>query len=208
MADVEYIDQSTGALTDGESFVLLGDTQIASGAANTTEILFESDTTSGGTENWSQYAHLFAMGLVGTKYAGNAWQMACYPKNLSTGASNLRFVANASPMTQLNTYTGINSGSLGYINGTVASGTNDSFYSAFYVWLLDINSAKNKTMMSQLGDPNQYNTTSAKGAMFHNVSTFLGQEPVTQLAFYISQYFKDYSRISLWGVLPRMVNPT
>ncbi len=189
MADPSYI--VDGTLTDGEAWVAVDSTTLASDQATVT---FTSGT---GTQNWSQYMDLVLVGYLRSSSAST-----------SVGAK-----------LQLNNDTGNNySIQWFYGDGTSVSASSGSTYSYFtagdivgdsaganifsstVVHLFDINSGKYKTGYARVASDRN-----GGGYVQLNASTWRSQAAVTEIDLTAST-IKAGSRIDLFGVLPRMVS--
>jgi len=188
-----YIDESTGAITDGEAWVALETRTLGS---DTASITFTS-TDDGQVGDWSQYMDLFVI---------------AYARSTKSGTDDTTYF-------QLNSDTGSNY-AYQYLNGggalvTAGSGTTSTarqgtitgntatanIFGAVISHLFDINSGKYKSIVSQgAGDRDGAGEVDMWG------HTWKSQDPITTILMSCtSGDILSGSRIDLFGILPRMV---
>ncbi len=195
-----------GVLTDGEAWVALGTTTLSSGAVN---IGFTSST---GANDWSQYMDLVLVSSLRSDESTQASYLRVMVNSASvvtggytdqglwsttTGSAGVLVAGKNASTTQ---------GIAGYM---VAGSATANIFSTHVTSISDINSAKNKQMFTySAADQAGSTTTGGYTSIFS--TTVNTQAPVTSV--YISLYptgsdeIQPYSRVDLFGVLPRMVS--
>ena len=194
MADPAYI--VDGVLTDGEAWVGIATTTLASDTATVT---FTS-TDDGQVGDWSQYMDLVVVGYcraTGTTYSGDSYfairannetSASLYPSQWLSGDGS-----SATAFTHTNNY--IMCGR--FADASVAS----NVFGSFVCHLFDINSGKYKAAIAMgAGDRD------GGGQVHLDASTVKIQAAITELdCQFISGDCLAGSSFSLFGVLPRMV---
>ena len=198
-----YFNAATGALTDGDAMVALNSTTVTGSVASS--IAFRSGyndagSNVGGVHSWSQYMDLM---------------LICYTRSNNNSA-------NDDLMCTFNGDTGDNYDFQGaHASGTTASGTllnnrpraflgsqfansesTGNRFAGCVVTLCDVNSGKNKFMLSEdfKGDSSNSQFVMLAG------NTWRSQEPIIRIDLYSnSANFAVGSRIDIFGLLPRMV---
>ena len=187
-----YIDATTGAITDGEAWVAIATTTLASDAASVT---FTS-TDDGQVGDWSQYMDLvlviYAKGETAAIYDNGHMRF-----NNDTGSNYLWqvFVGDGSSViAESGTTTGVYIRTLG-----TSAGTNE--FAAVIAHLFDINSGKYKSVVTQAAADSNGNGFVRLGA-----DTWKSQAAIAEIDLVPgSGNLLAGSRFDLFGVLPRMV---
>ncbi len=195
-----------GVLTDGEAWVALGTTTLSSAAVN---IGFTSTT---GANDWSQYMDLVLVSSLRSDEAAQNSYLRVMVNSASvvtggyteqglwattTGSAGALAAGKNASTTQ---------GIAGYM---VAGGAGANIFSTHVTTIHDINSGKNKQMLTKSA-ADQAGSTSTGGYVSLFSTTVNTQAPVTSV--YVSLYptgsdeIQPYSRVDLFGVLPRMVS--
>jgi len=192
MADPAYI--VDGVLTDGEAWVGIATTTLASDTA----IVTFTSTDDGQVGDFSQYMDLIVVAYARTSQATVTGYMSV---NFNNSTGNTRWVQwfygdGSSVAGSANA--GSTSTVLGVANGA-SSGANEFSASVFNMY--DINSGKYKSMASQsAADSN------GDGMVLMNTAVWKSQAPITEIDIFVSgNNFVTGSMFSLFGVLPRMV---
>ena len=193
MADPAYI--VDGVLTDGEAWVGIATTTLASDAATVT---FTS-TDDGQVGDWSQYMDLVLICYAQTASTGTAYSYFDTYLNNDTTTGNYdrqRFEGDGSSVTAAT------STAFRIPVANVNLGTN--VFGAAVVHFFDINSGKYKSTLFQAAQDGDGSGYLKAGAV-----TWKNQSPITEidLVGWQGNYdIKAGSRIDLFGVLPRMVS--
>ena len=193
MADPAYI--VDGVLTDGEAWVGIATTTLASDTATVT---FTS-TDDGQVGDWSQY-----MDLVLVFYA------SCVNSGTPSALSfqiNVNSDTSSSYPYQMLYGTGAAAGAWGSSGGrwnvgdTVGNATGTNYMGAGVMHLFDINSGKYKSGVCQTA-----NDMDGSGSARVTGLTYTKQAAITEMTIGTgSPYLRAGSSFSLFGVLPRMV---
>ena len=192
MADPAYI--VDGVLTDGEAWVGIATTTLASDAATVT---FTS-TDDGQVGDWSQYMDLVVILYWRSAYA-HAMRTGLLQLNGDTTAANYSIQALYGDGSSVSSLTWAENG-LAY-TGLIADSATANAFSAMVTTFFDVNSGKYKTFMVQ-------NASDYDGAGKAQITsgTWKSQAPLTSILF--KSDVGDIlaaSTFSLFGVLPRMV---
>jgi len=190
MADPAYI--VDGVLTDGEAWVGLATTTLASDAATVT---FTS-TDDGQVGDWSQYMDLILIAYTRGE-TGAIWDNGLMRFNNDTGSnySWQVFVGDGSSVAaESGTTTGVYIRTLG-----TSAGTNE--FAAVIAHLFDINSGKYKSVVTQAAADSD-----GDGFVRMGADTWKSQAAITEIDLVPgSGNLLAGSSFSLFGVLPRMV---
>jgi hypothetical protein len=189
-----YIDATTGAITDGEAWVAIATTTLASDAASVT---FTS-TDDGQVGDWSQYMDLVVILYWRSAFA-HAMRTGLLQLNGDTTVANYFIQAFYGDGTNDLAQDWAENG-LAY-SGLIADSATANAFSAMVATFFDVNSGKYKTFMVQ-------NASDYDGAGKAQITsgTWKSQAPLTSILF--KSDVGDIlaaSTFSLFGVLPRMV---
>jgi hypothetical protein len=192
MADPAYI--VDGVLTDGEAWVAVGSTTIS--GTSTTSVTFTS-TDDGQTGDFSQYMDLCFVCSGSAIYAPASILSLRY--KINSDASNYKSVRMKGDRTSA-TGADENYNQLGQL----VSSDPASYQGVTVAWFFDINSAKNKAILTQNG---MDRGASQDGVIMLAGRQYTQPEPISSLYFYEPNgfSFQAGSRFDLWGILPRMV---
>ncbi len=192
MADPAYI--VNGVLTDGEAWVALGSTTIS--GTSTASVTFTSPDD-GSSTDWSQFMDLCFVCTASSIYAPDSYLSLRY--KINSDASNYYAV----------TMEGDESGATGADEnwnelGMLVSSDPASYQGVVVAWFFDINSAKNKTVLTQNG---LNRGGSDESHVMLAGRQYAQPEPISSLYFHEGNNFNFQagSRFDLWGILPRMV---
>ncbi len=194
MADPAYI--VDGVLTDGEAWVGLGTTTLAS---DTASVAFAS-TDDGQVGDWSQYMDLVFIAYVrsdrGAASADTALQVNSDSTTANYPVQHLYGDGSSAAASSGTGWAGF------YVGNILADNATANAFSSVVVNLFDINSGKYKSVVSQSA-----NDDDGSGTVDMTAATWLSQAPITRLEFfgYTTHNLMAGSSFSLFGVLPRMV---
>ena len=197
MANPAYIDEATGALTDGEAWVGLSTIDVT--GTSTTIIVFES-TDDGQVGDFSQYMDLFVVGYASCIYAADSTLWMRYNLNDdATGGNYITQDLRGDGSSVSASATGATS--VGWLPTNHLTAAN--VFGAYTVQFFDINSGKYKSSM--------WTTAMDGNGSYDRVgmaaSTWKSQAPITKIEIYEPNGFAFVagSKFSLFGILPRMV---
>jgi hypothetical protein len=196
MADPAYIDEATGALTDGEAWVGIATTTLASDAASVT---FTS-TDDGQVGDWSQYMDLVLISYGRGDRPATASESIKMRLNDDTGSNYSRQYLLGDGAT---VSAGGNTTGYAYAGVFPAASASANIFGSSVTQFLDINSGKYKSMMGRwAGDMD------GEGRVDLFMFAWKKQEAVTKIYIYegSGNNLVEGSRFDLFGVLPRMVS--
>jgi len=188
-----YIDESTGAITDGEAWVALETRTLGS---DTASITFTS-TDDGQVGDWSQYMDLFVIAYARSTKSGTD-DTTYFQLNSDTGSNYAYQYLNGGGALVTAGYGTTSTARQGTITGNTATA---NIFGAVISHLFDINSGKYKSIVSQgAGDRDGAGEVDMWG------HTWKSQDPITTILMSCtSGDILSGSRIDLFGILPRMV---
>ena len=195
-----YMDETTGAITDGDAWVSICSAKITndSGLADVT---FESST---GKNDWSQYQDLVLLGHLRVTDSGQQYHLNL---NDTTSGYSFQLLDQGSTSGSGVTVRGYAeyTGSRGEASVRLAYNSSPTYtYSAAMTWFADINSGKHKLFWTQCGKA-EYATTGAVSLVNNRWSH---SAPITKIKIWTSgTAIADHSRFELYGILPRIVAP-
>jgi hypothetical protein len=196
-----YFDEA-GALTDGDAMVALNSTTVTGSVASS--IAFRSGYNNaganvGGIQSWSQYMDLMLICYTRSDRSSSNDDLKC-TFNSDTGT-------NYDQQSAYGTGSGVDGGVLNdqsrtFLGSQFAASNTANRFAGCVVTLCDVNSGKNKFMLSE--DFKGDNSNSQFVMLAAN--TWRSQEPITRIDLYSnSGNFVVGSRIDIFGLLPRMV---
>ena len=202
MGDAPAYFNAEGVLTDGDAMVALNSTTVTGSVASS--IVFRSGYNSagsnvGGIQSWSQYMDLMLICYTRSTRSSSSDDLKC-TFNSDTGDNYDMQVgyADGSSASGLNT----TNQPRAFLGSLFAASNTANRFAGCVVTLCDVNSGKNKFMLSE--DFKGDNSNSPFVATFAN--TWRSQEPITRIDLYAnSGNFVVGSRIDVFGLLPRMV---
>jgi len=199
MALPAYIDESTGAITDGEAWVALA-TKTPSGA----NVSFTS-TDDGQVGDWSQYMDLVVIGYFRMSASGTYGGM-WLNFNSDTG-SNYAWQEMVCDGSSVNSWATGSAGSAGTDYIRVAhcpkAGATANIFGSMVLNIFDVNSGKHKLLTSTSAADLDSNNTDSTCVLF--TGTWKKQDPITSITFDVDNNYVTGTRFDLFGVLPRMV---
>ena len=182
-----------GVLTDGEAWVGIATTTLASDTATVT---FTS-TDDGQVGDWSQYMDLVAVIYARSTHVSGSRSIRNSLNNATGNPYEVQWFygnggsATASPNTGSSTM---------LIGHTTSAAAGSNIFGAMTVHYFDINSGKYKTVLSRYAAD-----TSGSGNVGLNAGTWENQSAITEIDYSTSSNFLAGSTFSLFGILPRMV---
>lgn len=194
MADPAYIDADTGVLTDPEAWLGLGSVTLSS---DTATVVFTSPND-GSSTDWSQFLNLVIIGSARSDRSAGSWDNIEIALNNDTANYRRKYVYGDGSAV---TYTGAGN----RIAAHIPCEDSDDLIFGSYVWhLLDINSAKFKSMLFH----NSAEVVSTGAIVEQYGMTWRSQEAIwtIKLSVKYGSNFKQHSTWSLFGEFPRMVS--
>ncbi len=194
MADPAYI--VDGVLTDGEAWVGIATTTLASDAASITF----ANPADGSSKDWSQFVDFFLVGYAKTTYTGAIYGWLKMNFNNDTGGnytSQFLYGDGSSALGWRDT-----AGSFIWFpgQGSVSGQTNE--FAASWTHMFDVNSGKYKQSISQRGAD-----SNGDGYVSVASGTWKSQAAIEEIDFtaWGAGDLAAGTRIDMWGILPRMV---
>jgi hypothetical protein len=202
MADPAYIDEATGALTDGEAWIGIATETLGSDTATVT---FTAQSTEGTHADWSQFVDLvvvlYARGGGSSIWDNGLLRFATGGGSVDTGA-NYAVQWFGGQRSSDNVWCGNNQSlSYGYIR-TLGGGAGANEFACGVVTITDPNSGKWKSVHTQMAA-----SIDGDGFVRMGAVTWKNQGAIDKMTFTPGTGdWQAGSMFSLFGVLPRMVS--
>jgi len=196
MALPAYIDEETGAITDGEAWVAVGTTTIAGSPA--TPVTFTSPDD-GSSTDWSQFMDLFLLAYIRSQDSGDPYTYLSLNGSTSFPSEN-QYLQGDGGSTSAGGYAPAGKA---WIWRHPYSTETANVFGVGICHFPDINSSKYKTMISQSASDLD---GSGYCAMYSNV--IRTQAPISSISVHdgAGTGWTIGSRFDLFGILPRMVS--
>ena len=195
-----YLNETTGAITDGDAWVSICSAKITNDSG-LTDVTFESTT---GKNNWSQYQDLCLLGHLRVTDGGAQYHLNF---NDSTSGYILQLMdqgATSGSGVTVRSYAEYGGGR-GEATVRLANNATPAYtFTPAMTWFADINSAKQKVFWTQAGWAGY--TPDGMVSIVNN--RWESQDPITKIKIWTSgTAIADHSRFELYGILSRIVAP-
>ena len=187
-----YIDADTGAITDGEAWIAVDSAEPSS--ANV-EFLTTND---GQVGDWSQYMDLVII-MYAAGAASGATGYASMRLNADNGSNYAYQYLNGSGSA---VYPSASTTTFMNVLGDMPCTGSSNMFGVSIIHFFDINSGKYKNINYHTGADRD-----GSGQQQNYATTWLNQSPIDEIDIETASGFAAGTRIDLFGILPRMVNP-
>jgi len=193
-----YINEETGAVTDGEAWVSLASTTVT--GSNASSITF-TNPADGSSKDWSQFVDLFILSYAKTTITSAIYGWLKMNFNNDTGGNYVSqfFYGDGSGAFGWPD----SSGSFIWLPGQGSVSGQESEFAAGWTHIFDINSGKYKHSICQRGAD-----SSGAGYVSMAGGVWKSQAAIEEIDFvgWGSGDIVVGTRIDMWGILPRMVS--
>ena len=192
MADPAYI--VDGVLTDGEAWVAIASTTLASDTA----LVTWTSPDDGSSTDWSQFMDLVLITYARAESGGNVWGYTQIQFNNDTGSNYPYQLIYGNGSSAVATY----DTPAFWRGGAMGDGAGANEFGVSVVHIFDINSGKYKSGVWQTAADSD-----GDGYVFLHSATWKNQAAITEidLSPFNGTNLVAGSRFDLFGVLPRMV---